>query len=171
MIRAITRCLRYITQYGLPESVLLSNRTNHRMNRACWYSWNMATSKAMHTSVGSLCHWAHQGSVCFFWSSPNVGITARKLNILKYSLKNMQFKNMKVYFVVNQFKAAVGLEDFPFFDLFVVFIQSENYWPSRYLSVLFRCQKCYICIWNVYVYIITPSASDFKLQYQETVYV
>lgn len=101
----------------------------------------------------------------------NVGITARKLNILKYSLKNMQFKNMKVYFVVNQFKAAVGLEDFPFFDLFVVFIQSENYWPSRYLSVLFRCQKCYIYIWNVYVYIITPSASDFKLRYQETVYV
>lgn len=46
----------------------------------------------------------------------NVGITARKLNILKYSLKNMQFKNMKVYFVVNQFKAAVGLEDFPFFQ-------------------------------------------------------
>lgn len=38
----------------------------------------------------------------------------------------MQFKNMKVYFVVNQFKAAVGLEHFPFSNLFVVFIQSQN---------------------------------------------
>lgn len=58
----------------------------------------------------------------------------------------MQFKNIKVYFVVNQFKAAVGLEGFLFFNLFFVFIQSENYWTSRYLSVLFRSQKCYIYI-------------------------
>lgn len=34
----------------------------------------------------------------------------------------MQFKNMKVYFVVNQFKAAVGLVDFPFFNLFFILL-------------------------------------------------
>lgn len=63
----------------------------------------------------------------------------------------MQFKNMKVYFVVNQFKAAVGLEDFPFFDLFVVFIQSENYWPSRYLS--FSGAKNATSIYEMFMYI------------------